>query len=520
MIGAANLIGERLGSYEIQALLGSGGMANVYRGFDVNLRRAVAIKVLSEAAAAQPGLAARFRQEAQIIAGLHHPHIVKVYDFGEQDGLTFMVQELLPGPTLEQRLRDQAARAEDMGREDVLTITAQLAGALDAAHAAGIIHRDVKPANAIWNAAGALALTDFGIAKNTLGGANQTQAGMVIGTPNYISPEQARGLPLTPASDIYSLGVVLYEMLAGKPPFEGDTMGVVMDHIQTPPPPLRDVRPDLPADVEAVVQQALAKDPASRFNSASVLARALDQAWPAASAGGPPVDIHDQATRLWEGKPAVAAPGSTPPIQAPPPTNVAAPSTAPATTLPIRRRPLLPLLAGLLALLLLGGGLLAFRGARGSTVPAAPTGGLAPTSAPAPQPAAAPIAVPAAPTSALAPKPTAVPTPPALAAPIDQLRALLVSGIKAGKAGDNGDALIKNLDAAEQALAKGDKRRATEQLSELAQRLLQGADGDIDPNFARQALDLIGAVASSNGLTIPPPAEDGKGKGKGKGKDH
>jgi len=518
VIGAANLIGERLGSYEIQALLGSGGMANVYRGFDVNLRRTVAIKVLSEEAAAQPGLAARFRQEAQMIAGLHHPHIVKVYDFGEQDGLTYMVQELLPGPTLEQRLRDQAVRAEYMGREDVLTMTAQLADALDAAHAAGIIHRDVKPANAIWNVAGALALTDFGIAKNTLGNANQTQAGMVIGTPNYISPEQARGLPLTPASDIYSLGVVLYEMLAGKPPFEGDTMGVVMDHIQTPPPPLREARPDLPADVEAVVQQALAKDPAARFNSASVLARALDQAWPVVSSGGLPVDIHDQATRLWEGKPAVAAPRSTPPIQAPPLPPAAVPPVAPATTLPIRR-PLLPLLVGLLMLLLLGGGLLAFRGARGSTVPAAPTGGLAPTSAPAPKPTAAPVAVPAAPPSAPAPKPTAVSTPPAPAAPIEQLRALLVSVVKAGKAGDTGDELVKNLDAAQQALARGDKRQAAEQLRELAQRLLQGAgDGDIDPNFAQQALDLIGAVASSNGLTIPPPADDGKGKGKGK--DH
>ncbi|HET9222699.1 MAG TPA: serine/threonine-protein kinase, partial [Roseiflexaceae bacterium] len=283
MIGTSNLIGAQLGSYQIRALLGSGGMADVYRGFDLNLRREVAIKVLSEAAAAQPGVAARFRQEAQIIAGLHHPHIVKIYDFGERDGLTYMVQELLPGPTLEAQLRDLAARGRRLPREDVLAIVAQLAGALDAAHAAGIIHRDVKPANAIWIAAGALILTDFGIAKNTLGNSNHTHAGMVIGTPNYISPEQARGLAPTPASDIYSLGVLLYELLAGQPPFVGDTMSVVIDHIQNPPPPLHQLRPDLPADVEAVVQQALAKEPSARFNSAAVLVRALELAWPAAN---------------------------------------------------------------------------------------------------------------------------------------------------------------------------------------------------------------------------------------------
>lgn len=122
MIEAANLVGGQLGNYAIQALLGTGGMAKVYRGFDGNLRRAVAIKVLSEAAAAQPGLAARFRQEAQMIAGLHHPHIVKVYDFGEQDGLTYMVQELLPGPALDRRLRDVATRGERLAREEVSTL--------------------------------------------------------------------------------------------------------------------------------------------------------------------------------------------------------------------------------------------------------------------------------------------------------------------------------------------------------------------------------------------------------------
>jgi eukaryotic-like serine/threonine-protein kinase len=525
VIGTANLINAQLGSYQIKALLGSGGMASVYRGFDLNLRREVAIKVLSEAAAAQAGLAARFRQEAQIIAGLHHPHIVKVYDFGEHDGLTYMVQELLPGPTLEARLRDLAGRGERLQREDVLAIVAQLASALDAAHAAGIIHRDVKPANALWNAAGALTLTDFGIAKNTLGNANHTQGGIVIGTPNYISPEQARGLAPTPASDIYSLGVVLYELLAGKPPFVGDTMSVVMDHIQMPPPPLRQLRPDLPPDVEAVVQQALAKDPAARFNSATVLAHALERSWPAASTGATQtVDIHNQATRVWS-RPQPAAPSPLPPRHAPSITGSAR-EAVPAAPVRAPRRSLLPLLGGVLALALLGGIVMASRGtpknAPTASAPQATAMPAPPTTAPAPQPTTAPAPPAAAPapppTTAPAPQPTAAPAPPA--APIDQLRELLAVGIAAGKAGENGDELLKKLDEAQRALADGNKRRAGDRLSELAKNLLEGAaDGKIDADFAKQALDMIGAVARSNGLTLQLPQDDGKGKGKGKNKN-
>ena len=289
-------------------------MASVYRGFDRNLRRPVAIKVLSDLAT-QPDFAARFRQEARLIAGLRHPNIVQVYDFGEHDGLIYMVQELLPGPTLQQWLRDLAARGARPTRDEVLTIVGQLAGALDAAHAAGIIHRDVKPANAIWNAAGALVLTDFGIAKN-IQLPDLTQTGLVIGTPDYLSPEQAKGLPLTPSSDIYSLGVVLYEMLAGRLPFIGGTaLGVAMSHIHDAPPPLRSLRPDLPVAVEALVQQALAKDPSARFRTAGALAQALSQAWPAtnSAAAALPADIHEQPTRIWEARPAgpIAAPAAS-----------------------------------------------------------------------------------------------------------------------------------------------------------------------------------------------------------------
>ncbi|MFO7171202.1 MAG: serine/threonine-protein kinase, partial [Chloroflexota bacterium] len=165
MLTPSTVLGARLGDYEIQDVLGSGGMATVYRGFDHTLQRPVAIKVLSEAAAAQPGLVERFRQEARLIARLRHPHIVQVYAFGQVDQVVYMVQELLPGPTLATRLQELAAQGQPMPRQEILAVIGQLAAALDAAHAAGIIHRDVKPSNAMWNAAGELALTDFGIAK-------------------------------------------------------------------------------------------------------------------------------------------------------------------------------------------------------------------------------------------------------------------------------------------------------------------------------------------------------------------
>lgn len=315
MSAVPQLIGARLGAYTIEALLGSGGMANVYRGFDTNLQRSVAIKVLSAKATAQPDFVDRFRREARLIARVRHPNIVQVYDFGQQDSHTYMVQELLAGPTLEAWMCDLAARGMRPGPEEISAIVTQLADALDAAHAAGIIHRDVKPCNALWNDQGMLVLTDFGIAKQLISGLNQTQFGIVFGTPSYLSPEQAQSLPLTPASDIYSLGIVLYELIAGDVPFRGTMpMQVAMDHIQTPPP--LPPRPDLPHTVEVVVQRALAKDPAARFRSAGDLARALASAWASESAPihTPDADIHNQATQRWQ-PPVPAAPEASLPVQ-------------------------------------------------------------------------------------------------------------------------------------------------------------------------------------------------------------
>jgi eukaryotic-like serine/threonine-protein kinase len=525
VIGSANLTGTKLGNYQLQALLGTGGMASVYRGFDQNLRRPVAIKVLSEAAAAQPGFVERFRQEALLLARLRHPHIVQVYDFGEQDGAIYMVQELLPGPTLEQRLRDLAARGEKLDRQETLAIVAQLASALDAAHAAGIIHRDVKPGNAIWNASGALVLTDFGIAKSTLLPHGHTQTGMVIGTPDYISPEQAQGLPLTPASDIYSLGAVLYQLLSGKAPFGHDTpMRVVISHIQSPPPQLQSLRPDLPPAVEAVVQRSMAKDPAARFSSAGELSRALEHAW--TTVPPPAAGVHDQPTRVWDGAASArsaARPSAPQPVPQPAPRIQPAQQIA-APVSPTRRRPrsALPLV---MALLLLGGIALAARGAWQlvATAPSAvPVVSVpAPTAEPpTPQPTAEPptpqpTAEPPTPQPTAeppSPQPTAEPPSPQptvepapAADSFDQLRALLKAGRDDGRAGKDGNELIQALDKARQALADDNKKRAADRLHDMRKRLVDGVNEDrIDPDFAKQVLSDIDSIAETYGLKLPP----------------
>ena len=480
----ASLIGTTLGGYAVEALLGSGGMATVYRGLDLHLRRPVAIKVLAGGAAALPGFAERFRQEARLAANLRHPNIVQIYALGEERGLTYMVQELLPGPTLEQRMAE-VARGGAFSPDEAVAIVAQLAAALDAAHAVGIVHRDVKPANALWNGAGALVLTDFGIAKD-LGGVTQTQVGVVMGTPPHLAPEQAQGLPLTPATDIYALGIILYELLTGQVPFAApDALAVLLQHVQDAPTPPRALRPDLPPAVEAVVMRALAKDPAARHPRAGALADALRQAW----APPPVAAVHGVPTTRWSpttaGQPTTATPVPGAPPAAPPAPAPVARRPQPAPAAPARRATLLPALGALLLLAFVAAALLAMRGGTGEERQAA-----APTaSAPAPEP----------------PAPAAEEPDGPAAAVYD----LLATSVREGRAGPQGEALLATLDSARQSLDQGDAAGAAAQLAALQRGLLEEArSGALAPDLLRRALTGLDAIADEHQLGLPLAVDD------------
>jgi serine/threonine-protein kinase len=257
--------------YELQQKIGEGGMARVYRGRDMRLNRQVAVKVLHSHYAADTGFLQRFHHEAQAAANLRHPNIVDVYDVGQDGDIHYIVMEYVPGSDLKALLM----RNGSLPVEQAVPIAEAVASGLEAAHRVGMIHRDVKPQNVIVGEAGQVKITDFGIAKSKLSTA-LTETGVTFGTADYISPEQARGQAASPQSDIYSLGVTLYEMLTGRLPFTGDSsIAVAMQHVSAEPPPPRMYNPRIPAQLEALVLRALAKDPADRPASAREFARLL-----------------------------------------------------------------------------------------------------------------------------------------------------------------------------------------------------------------------------------------------------
>ena len=257
------MVGELIvGRYELEELVGSGGMSNVFRAHDRLLERTVALKILHEQYTRDEDYVERFRREARAVAQLTHPNIVTVIDRGEQDGRQFIVFEYVDG----ENLKDLSARGP-LEVHEAIQLALQVAHALSFAHDRGLVHRDVKPQNVLLNDDGQAKVTDFGIARS-LDVHGVTQTGTVLGTSDYIAPEQARGQRVDPKTDIYSLGAVLYELLTGEVPFAGDNfVAVAMRHVSEPPPSVLEHRPDCPLRLDLAIRRAMAKDPAERFAS-------------------------------------------------------------------------------------------------------------------------------------------------------------------------------------------------------------------------------------------------------------
>jgi eukaryotic-like serine/threonine-protein kinase len=273
------LLGDR---YRLGERIAGGGMGSVYRAVDESLGRRVAVKVLRRDLADDPAFLERFRREARAAAALSHPGVAGVFDYGELDGSAFIVMELVEGETL-------AERIEATGRlpwPGAFALGEQVARALAAAHAHGLVHRDVKPANVLVGRDGRAKVTDFGIAKAAASTTTLTRTGMVLGSANYVAPEQAQGDDVGPAADQYSLGCVLFEAVTGRPPYEGPTaVAIATQHVSAPVPDPRHHRPDLPTPVATLIRRTLAKHPTDRFPSTSSLATALATTAQAATSG-------------------------------------------------------------------------------------------------------------------------------------------------------------------------------------------------------------------------------------------
>lgn len=433
-------IGQLIGGrYRIDALLGRGGMSAVYRAHDPNLRRTVAVKLIHPHLAEDSEFVRRFEEEAAAVAQLRHPNIVQVYDFNHDGELYYMVLEFLPGETLHARLRRLAGEGGRLTLAETARIAAEVCDALDYAHRRNMVHRDIKPANVMIQPSDQAVLMDFGVAK-IVGGQRHTATGAIVGTALYVSPEQVRGESAGPRSDLYSLGVTLFEMATGQPPFEADsTMSTMWMHVTQPVPDLRALRPGAPPEMAEVVLKAMAKDPAERYASAADMAGALrvvaaraasaevEAALPAGATVIEAAPVRAVGATVIESAREAAPQTQTGRAAAPEPVRPARDQSASPAAKPARWRPAL-IGGGLLLLLGLGcvvaGGAYAFNQLlnRPPVTPAATAPSVADvrdTEAPAATQATVPtVVLPPTPTDAATPIPTVPPTatvPPGIA---------------------------------------------------------------------------------------------------------
>ena len=412
--------GSSLGRYRLVEQVGRGGMATVYRAHDPNLDRFIALKVLPSFHTEDPTFVARFTREAQTVARLNHPNILQIYDFGEDKGFTYLVSELVTGGTLEDRLG-----GGPLSVDETIRFIGPLADALDYAHAQSIIHRDIKPSNVLLNEESKPILADFGLAQMLEAAIRFTQAASAIGTPEYMSPEQAMGADVDHRADLYALGIILYQLLLGQTPFHADTpAATLMAHVHLPLPLPSTLNPDIDPRLETTLLKATAKTPDDRFQTARAMIdavslvtgrpRVVDTAEPGDTAQMETIDL--EATDDAAADTAVVAPAPqmtpTAPMQAPP--RPAVPPTPPEPVEeapPSKRRWLIGGVAAAVVVVAIVGGIIATSGegdesARPGGTPlaaAAPVDAATPTAAPGP---ATPTPLPAAPTP---PPPIATP---------------------------------------------------------------------------------------------------------------
>lgn len=299
---ANNLTGKTISNrYIVEEILGQGGMSSVYKGTDPNLKRVVAIKVIHPHLSSNSDFVQRFEEEAAAVAQLRHHGIIQVYDFNRDDDLYYMILEFVPGETLQDHLKRLNDSGRKLSHSQAIEYMASICDAVDYAHQRGMIHRDIKPANLMLTTTGQVILMDFGIAK-IVGGTRHTATGAVVGTAMYMSPEQIKGEQPDRRTDVYSLGVTLFEMVSGRPPFDAQSaMTLMMMHINDPIPNIKSLNPEVPDALVAIINKALAKDPNNRYQTTAQMAAALRNAL-SASTSSPLATMMEDATFMSQGR--------------------------------------------------------------------------------------------------------------------------------------------------------------------------------------------------------------------------